>query len=204
MCAPVLTEARGISYPRRVSRDIREVIATLAWYNRRANEAFAAILDGHEELVLRPGTTWYGSVLALLGHIAISDVEWLKRTWVDRLRQGEPLSLQYRSYADDVFGSLGAWREFRRSLDTDIESFCHALTDEELGATVRYGRGTAGSQITRYEQPRWQLLLHMFNHQTHHRGAVAQVLDEHGIENNASNLVHYLREAGPRGEANAE
>jgi uncharacterized damage-inducible protein DinB len=34
----------------------------------------------------------------------------------------------------------------------------------------------------------------MFNHQTHHRGQVAQVLDEHGIENDVSNLIWYLRE----------
>ncbi len=43
-----------------------------------------------------------------------------------------------------------------------------------------------------YSLPRWQCLLHMFNHQTHHRGQMAQILDEKGVENSYSNLFRYL------------
>jgi uncharacterized damage-inducible protein DinB len=34
----------------------------------------------------------------------------------------------------------------------------------------------------------------MFNHETHHRGQLAQVLDDRGVQNDFSNLIHYLRE----------
>lgn len=37
--------------------------------------------------------------------------------------------------------------------------------------------------------------MHFFNHQTHHRGQIAAVLDAAGIENDYSNLIWYLRGA---------
>ncbi|MFW5688300.1 MAG: DinB family protein [Spirochaetota bacterium] len=121
-------------------------IRTLAWYNRPANESLGSILSEHEALAMLPDTTWYGSVLALLCHIAISDTVWLNRTC--------PASVARPSRLDLRFDTVGE----------------------------------------RVRQPRWQLLLHMFNHETHHRGAISQFLDEHDVANDYSNLVYYLRD----------
>ena len=37
----------------------------------------------------------------------------------------------------------------------------------------------------------WEILIHMFNHQTHHRGQFSQILDENGINNDFSNMIRY-------------
>ena len=37
----------------------------------------------------------------------------------------------------------------------------------------------------------WRALVHVFNHQTHHRGQGSAVLDRMGIENNYSNMIFY-------------
>jgi len=35
----------------------------------------------------------------------------------------------------------------------------------------------------------WKALMHMFNHQTHHRGQVSQILDQLKLENDFSNII---------------
>ena len=37
----------------------------------------------------------------------------------------------------------------------------------------------------------WEILIHTFNHQTHHRGQISQILDENGINNDFSNMIRY-------------
>ncbi|GHU26959.1 hypothetical protein FACS1894172_19320 [Spirochaetia bacterium] len=39
----------------------------------------------------------------------------------------------------------------------------------------------------------WEILIHTFNHQTHHRGQISQIIDENGIENDFSNMIRYDR-----------
>lgn len=37
----------------------------------------------------------------------------------------------------------------------------------------------------------------MFNHETHHRGQIAEILDQFGVANDYSNLYRTLEEAPP-------
>jgi uncharacterized damage-inducible protein DinB len=162
---------------------------TLSWYNRQVNGAVAELLRDYRALVLEPKTTYYGSILDLLSHIAHSDRSWLERLEAQALvgsRMPQPHS---NSGSGAQFTDFEAWRSHRDSLDRFMESYCVALTETELAREVTY-RNTKGVE---YCQPLWQLLLHMFNHETHHRGQIAQVLDERGVANDYSNLVWYLR-----------
>ena len=45
--------------------------------------------------------------------------------------------------------------------------------------------GAANREITK---PRWQLLMHFFNHQTHHRGQVHAMLTQAGGKPHATDL----------------
>jgi uncharacterized damage-inducible protein DinB len=168
-----------------------DVFRTLAWYNRLANEALSSVLAEHEALTALPDTTWYGSVLSVLCHIVISDTVWLRRVWPSQREQPDRLRLEFETVGDLVFPDLPRWVEHRAALDADIERLCEALDTDGLVERIRY-TNTKGA---RFEQPRWQLLLHMFNHETHHRGGISQFLDEHGVDNDVSNLVWYLRES---------
>lgn len=173
--------------------------ATLASYNAAANRALAALLQQHVALVARPDTTYYGSLLDLLSHITMSDLTWLRRTdAIARLAAPAAgsvtdLDLGGASLSERPFSGLESWLLHREVLDREIELYAGSLTGPGLSRAIEY-RNTRG---TAFRQPLWQILLHMFNHQTHHRGQIAQVLDENGIENDVSNLIWYLREQAP-------
>jgi uncharacterized damage-inducible protein DinB len=70
-----------------------------------------------------------------------------------------------------------------------IDAHCRNLSEDGLATSFDY----QNSKRREFTQKRWQALLHVFNHQTHHRGQVAQVLDEHGMENDVPNIIWYLR-----------
>mgnify|MGYP006287278417 FL=1 len=101
-----------------------------------------------------------------------------------------PLALAFSSLSDVPFPDQYAWYEHRQNLDRWIETWVSDLTAEDLEHEPVY----QNSKGREFRQPLWQILLHMFNHQTHHRGQVAQALDELGIQNDVSNLIWYLRD----------
>ena len=169
---------------------MKELMETYAWYNRKANDALLSIVGNHPELVTRDRTTYYGSLLALLSHILLADITWLRRLGADSEVFGEVFSLSFSSVSEVPFSTPAEFAGHRRKLDIAMEAYCTALSEDDLGRPFEY-RNSTGRE---FRQMRWQALLHMFNHQTHHRGQVAQVLDEHGIENDVSNLIWYLRE----------
>jgi uncharacterized damage-inducible protein DinB len=172
-----------------VKHETESLITTLAWYNRLANDVMAVLLLEHPAIISEPDTTYFGSVLALLNHITLSDIVWLRR-FSAGIERDRSLHIEFRGPRDTVFSTFERWREHRGRLDRYIESFCARCTGATLSDEITY-RNSAG---TEYRHPLWQPLLHMFNHETHHRGQVAQVLDDRGIENDFSNLIWYIRE----------
>jgi uncharacterized damage-inducible protein DinB len=169
---------------------MKELLETYAWYNRRANSALLAIVQDHRDVATRDQTTYYGSLLALLSHVLLSDITWLRRLDAPDKVGAEVFDLQFSSLADQPFATVTDFCEHRDELDGAMETYCGALSEQDLSQPFEY-RNSTGRE---FRHARWQALLHMFNHQTHHRGQVAQVLDDHGIENDVSNLVWYLRE----------
>lgn len=168
--------------------NLTELIKTLAWYNGQVNTAMAKILDSHQELLAESGSTYFGSLLDMLRHIYNADI-----TWLTRLSQpGGPRlkALEAGLLSED--STYQDWRTQREALDQDLQTFCGSLTDEVLNSQLEY-RNSRGELFV---ETCWKALLHLFNHQTHHRGQIAQVLDEHEIGNDYSNLIWYLRESG--------
>lgn len=54
--------AEGIGCVEVVIGGIRDVVPIFEWYNRRANEAFAAIVAEARALACRADITWYGDI----------------------------------------------------------------------------------------------------------------------------------------------
>lgn len=172
---------------------VAQLFRTLAWYNRRVNAEIAKLLTPREALSLEEGTTYYGSLLDLLSHVVLSDITWLRRTNAaanTAATGSEPLDVSFSSLADRPFSDLPAWKTYRGDLDRFIESHVGGLSSTQLEETITY----ANTRGVEFSQRRWEILLHMFNHQTHHRGQIAQVLDDRGIENDVSNIIRYLRD----------
>lgn len=169
---------------------MKQIMETYAWYNRKANNSLIKILRDHSELAIRENTTYYGPVLALFSHILLSDLTWLRRLGAQEEVSASVFDIPFSSVSDRPFATLTEFADHREQLDRSIETYCTWLSEDALSLPFNY-QNSKGHEFT---QKRWEALLHMFNHQTHHRGQVIQVLDENGIENDVSNIIWYLRE----------
>lgn len=132
-----------------------------AWANHRLLTACAALDDG---AFLAPRTGFFPSLAATLNHILI--VDWF---YVDALEGG---SLGPAAFADEVpCPTVAALTGARHAVDERLIRVCEALTAEGLASGVRLSRGDR-VQVERRDR----LLLHLFEHQIHHRGQAHAML----------------------------
>jgi uncharacterized damage-inducible protein DinB len=70
-------------------------------------------------------------------------------------------------------------------MDDLIKEMVEEFSEEQYNQRVTYKdlKGKKQNKIV------YHILLHLFNHQTHHRGQVALLLDQLKIENDYSNLI---------------
>ncbi|MBC7951902.1 MAG: DinB family protein [Rhodospirillaceae bacterium] len=156
---------------------------TLARYNRWANgRLYAACGEvGQTELaVSRP--SYFGSILATLNHGLVGD-----RLWMGRF-QGAPrtdiVSLGQILHPD--FEGLAAER-------AELDHALVAYFDDLRGDLNRvFSYRTMEGQATQ-SLLGWAMM-HMFNHATHHRGQVHDMLSSTNVEPPALDLIYFLRE----------
>lgn len=132
------------------------------WANARLHTACAALLPGEWEA---PRTGFFPSLAGTLHHIHAVD-----RYYIDALTEG---GLGPRAFHEaPVFGDLQGLAAAQLELDHRLISFCRGLTPDRLDARVVTDRGAAGRPTERIDL----LLLHLFQHQVHHRGQVHAML----------------------------
>lgn len=72
--------------------------------------------------------------------------------------------------------------------------FVDALTPAQIAGDLEY-RNTAGQPFT---LPYASLVLHVFNHATHHRGQISTALTQHGAKAPVMDLPYFLLKEVPR------
>ncbi len=144
---------------------LRDHFHRFAVYNRLANQRLydaCAELSDAAYREIRPA--YFRSIHGTLNHILVGDRLWLARF---EGRPAEGLSLDAILYED--FGDL---RRAREEEDRRLEAFMCALDDDRLMSDLCY----VNSEGKTYRDPFVILLAHLFNHQTHHRGQVHDML----------------------------
>jgi uncharacterized damage-inducible protein DinB len=151
-------------------------------YNRwaTARTLRSAGVINHEEQIRDLGAS-YGSVRGTLVHIYQAD-----RIWWDRLMEQPTLPLEkYEPPAERA-----VWeREWTALLDRYV-AWAEGFTDADWNRVIAY-RDTKGNP---YESPVWQILLHLTNHDSYHRGQVASLLRQLGHAPLGTDLILYYRE----------
>jgi uncharacterized damage-inducible protein DinB len=157
-------------------------LAALARYNRWMNDKLFVVAAGlSDEERKRDLGAFFGSVHGTLNHILLAD-----RIWLGRFGAGarvQPSSMGQELYAD--FGEL---RDARERTDDAIDAYVAGLDDASLAGPVTYPRGAI-----EVEHPLWYAVLHLFNHQTHHRGQVTTLLMQLGRDPGVTDLIALLR-----------
>jgi uncharacterized damage-inducible protein DinB len=156
------------------------------WMNAKVYEAATRLAP--EELAADRGA-FFGSILGTLNHLVTGDTIWLKRfaahpsavaVLAPVCRLPDPVSLAHAQFAD-----LPALAERRGMLDQAILEWVAALTEKDLHLTLRY----ANSKGIVSERNYLSLVMHFFNHQTHHRGQVTTLLTQAGVDVGTTDLL---------------
>lgn len=167
----------------------RAHFALLARYNQWMNEklyAAAARLPEGEAHAARGA--FFGSLAGTLNHLLLGDTIWLQRfaahplryASLDRVRNlPAPTSLSAPA------PPLAELWERRQLLDAIIGDWIHELREEHLDQTLRYRRLNGEAGTKRFGS----VILHFFNHQTHHRGQATTLLSQAGIDIGPTDLL---------------
>lgn len=170
-------------------RDLLRLLASYnTWMNAKLYKAAGELTA--DELAEDRGA-FFGSVFRTLNHIAVADRIWLRR-FAEHPSQPEVLApvraLPLPKSLDEIlFPDLDQLSAHRAMLDAVIERWVGGLTDADLNQTLRY-TNSKGAQAKRLSG----LVLHFFNHQTHHRGQATTLLSQFGKDVGVTDLLALL------------
>ena len=162
---------------------MHEHFQTFARYNQWANDrlyaAAAALLDADYRA---DRGAFFRSLHGTLNHLLVADRMWLRRMTgagnaPDRLDA-------------TLFEDFSALRAARAAEDERLIGYVDGLDEARLQTDLAY-RNTSGKEFT---QPLAQVLAHVFNHQTHHRGQAHTILTGLGRDAPELDLIFYLRQ----------
>ena len=150
-----------------------------AWASKALVDAAANLTS---EDLTRDFSTADKSVLGTLVHVYAADRIWLSRV------MGNPLA----SFIGPEDYSLDVLQTEWPKLHERWLAFLAGLGGQAMQVMVAY-KNLKGDP---HEQPLWQILLHLVNHGTHHRGQVSGFLRAMGHGPPVLDLIHYYRLMG--------
>lgn len=159
----------------------RAYVQRMARYNRWQNENLYGAADTiSDEERRRERGAFFGSIHATLNHLLWADRSWMSRfsPQVEKPQAGIPESVS-------LYAEWGGLRHERETFDGTITTWAEAIDDVWLASDHTYYSGALKRELTK---PRWLLVTHMFNHQTHHRGQVHCMLTQAGTKPHATDL----------------
>ncbi len=181
---------------------MKEILRLFAEYNIQTNRTLFEILEklSPDQLNKDVGA-FYHSILGMLNHQVMADVGWMTRlsALIPELESvakkipevhWKEFSAKLRETggkfpAELPFPTLSSLKTVRFAIDDLLKEIVNVLTGSQLARMVTW-KNFRGEEQTKTP---WHILMHVFNHQTHHRGGIAVMLDILGIENDYSNLI---------------
>jgi len=155
-----------------------------AWQNQQLIPELEAMDTGD---LMRDRGVFFGSIMATANHLLWGDTLWMSRfdCQVQAPEGGITESV-------DLCPTASAWAADRFRLDGKMKLWSEALRAIDLKDDLTWFSGAAGRQIT---APLATCVVHMFNHQTHHRGQMHAMLTAAGCSAPVSDLVFMPEDA---------
>jgi uncharacterized damage-inducible protein DinB len=170
-----------------------EYVSTMAAYNQWINTgvyAAARKLPAGELAAQRKA--FFGSIIGTLNHIVVADTVWLKRfaTHPSAFVSLDPIRTLDKPAALNqiLFPDFEGLLERRTLIDEAIVRWASELTATDLLHVFGYSRMSGGLA----RKPLHALLVHFFNHQTHHRGQVTTLLSQAGVDAGVTDVLALL------------
>lgn len=158
--------------------EIRALFEYNAWANERTLDACAVLTP---EQFTQPNGSSFPSVRDTLAHVL--GAEWV---WFERWHGRFPSFPRPEDIPSDLPGLRAQWEVNGRAL----VDFARTRTQDHLNTIheIRTFDGTA------YTHALWQMMQHLVNHGTYHRGQVATFLRQMGQKAAPTDLIRYYRE----------
>ncbi len=167
---------------------MKEHFALMADYNAWANLRLYRMASGLPAAdYRRPSGAYFGSLHGTLNHLLVAD-----RIWLHRLTGS---GTQPRALNEILFEDFGQLRAARAAEDSRLVEYVGSLSGAALEEEWDYRTLSGAPQ----RQRRRDILAHLFNHQTHHRGQAHAQLTSVGVrEPEPLDLLILQRERGGR------
>jgi uncharacterized damage-inducible protein DinB len=145
--------------------DVQALIDYNYWARDRLLDAVASLLP--EQFTRDLGNSFH-SVRDTLAHLHAAEWVWYRR-WVGE----SPSALPPADRFPDLASVVAGWRD----IEAQLRAYFEPLDDHGLTRVIEYKSvvGVAGAA------PLWQMLQHVVNHSTYHRGQVTTMLRQLGV-----------------------
>ena len=159
------------------------------WMNRKLYDAAAAL---RAERVHEDRGAFFGSIFGTLNHLVIADLIWFKRiaAGLPGLASLQSLDALPRPTSLDqrLCATLPELDALRAQLDAAIIGFCAEVQPARLDEAFTWTsmKGVASTKRL------GDVLLHVFNHQTHHRGQATTLFSQLGVDVGPTDLLLLL------------
>jgi uncharacterized damage-inducible protein DinB len=157
--------------------DIRVLFEFNYWAKARLMSALESLND--EQFTKDLGSS-HGGIHGTLVHIVGAENIWLSR-WTDQtvLKLLDPKD----------YPTLAAVREKWDDVERGMREFVSSLTEENILAVVTY----KAIESKQFSYPLWQIMQHVVNHSSYHRGQIVTMLRQLGIKPVGTDLITYYR-----------
>ena len=149
-------------------------------YSFWANHRYFAVAEGlsEEQLHRMQGQSW-GNVQAVLVHMLSSEWVWLQR-WH---------SVSPKGHLDQAdFPTLASVKERWSKQESELRAYISSQSEGGLQSMITYSN-FKGETFT---VPLWQMLMHLANHETHHRGELAAMFALMDVPHPEEEVIQYF------------
>jgi len=159
-----------------------EYIRVLIDYNYWARDrALASAETLSPEQLTKPLGSSFASVLDTLVHIRFAEWIWYNR-WQGTSPSGPPDA--------SALTTVAALRDTWVPLEQEIRAFVASLGAADLQRLLEYTAMNGQPSAT----PFWQMIVHVVNHGSYHRGQIATMMRQLGTKAQSTDMIVFFRE----------
>jgi len=169
---------------------LQKQYSLLAKYNFSMNQSMYQSCAALNVFELRKHrSAFFGSIINTLNHILVGDIIWLKRIANQELKLESIQEINNfetpNSLSQVLFDDFAILQQARMYIDSVFIALAEELTEQNLNSLMQY-ENTEGNIFKKRTS---DVLLHVFNHQTHHRGQVSTLLSQIDIDYGSTDLI---------------
>lgn len=150
---------------------IRTMARYSAWQNGNILQASNALEDAERH---KQRGAFFGSIQGTLNHLL-----WGDRIWMSRFAGTDKPNMASIPESTDETRDWAEFRTARAAMDNTISEWADNLDPAWLEGELAWFSGAANRTVSK---PRQTLVVHFFNHGTHHRGQIHAMLTAAGAK----------------------